>query len=306
MIILLKDLLQLLVATIYKSGEDDIFTFAAAIAFYTIFSIAPLLILIISFGGFFLDEQTVMDQVKLVGGEFLDQETLSTINEFISDRINFSGGVLTSVIAIGMVIFGATTVISQLKVALNRIWNIEGVTIPSLWHFVFNKALSFAMILIFSALFIFSLIVESMLGLVGALITDLFPELTLNPYLYFSQLITVTFAVLSFTLIFKILPDVHASWKDVIVGAVATTLLFLLGKYLIGIYFTTTGIDAAYRAAGSLIVFVIWVYYNILIILLGAVFTQVYTDKYGSRILPYTFVTLKGVPKLKRRDEEKE
>lgn len=303
MIILLKDILQLLVATVYKSGEDDIFTYAAAIAFYTIFSIAPLLILILSFGGFFLDEQTILEQVKAVGGDFLDDDTLLTVNEFISDRINFSGGIITSVVAIGMIIFGATTVISQLKVALNKIWNVEEVTIHSVWNFAFNRALSFLMILIFSALFILSLIAESLLGLVEALISDFFPELILDPYLFTSQIGTIGFAVLSFTLIFKILPDVHASWKDVIVGAVITTLLFLLGKYLIGVYFSATGIDATFRAAGSLIVFVIWVYYNILIILLGAVFTQVYTDKYGSKILPYTFVTLKGVPKLKRRDD---
>ncbi|TVQ67517.1 MAG: YihY/virulence factor BrkB family protein [Balneolaceae bacterium] len=301
--ILLKDLLDLLITTLYKSGEDDIFTFSAAIAFYTIFSIAPLLILILSFGGFFLDEQMILAQIKQVGGEFLDEDTLITINEFISERINFSGGVVTSMVAIGMVIFGATTVISQLKVALNKIWNIEEVSINSVWNFAFNRALSFLMILIFSALFILSLIAESMLGLVESMVAGLFPELILDPYLLMSQIGTIGFAVLSFTLIFKILPDVHASWKDVIVGAVVTTLLFLLGKYLIGVYFSAAGIDATFRAAGSLIVFVIWVYYNILIILLGAVFTQVYTAKYGSKILPYKFVTLKGVPKLKRKEE---
>lgn len=113
---------------------------------------------------------------------------------------------------------------------------------------------------------------------------------------------TIGFAILSFTLIFRILPDVHARWSDVLVGGIVTTLLFILGKYLIGFYFSAAGIDATYRAAGSLIVFVIWVYYNSLIILIGAVFTQVYTEKFGGKIMPYRFVTLEGVPKLERRE----
>jgi membrane protein len=118
--------------------------------------------------------------------------------------------------------------------------------------------------------------------------------------MYLTQITTTGFAVIFFALIFKILPDVHARWKDVLVGAVVTTLLFSLGKYLIGLYLSTTGIEATYRAAGTMIVFVIWVYYNIQTILLGAVFTQVYTEMFGGRILPYRFVELREMSGLQR------
>ena len=98
------------------------------------------------------------------------------------------------------------------------------------------------------------------------------------------------------------MPDIRARWKDVAVGGMVTTILFLIGKYLIAYYFSTTGIEVAYKAAGSLIIFIIWVYYNILVVLIGAVFTQVYTERYGEKILPYRFSSLEDVPNIPKRD----
>lgn len=300
--VILTDIWDLLVQTINKSDEDEIITFAAAIAFYTIFSIAPLLILIVSIGGFFLGEQAIMTQIQEFAGEFLDESMITAIEEFMVSRTNDGAGIITTIIASVVIIFGATTVISQMKIALNKIWNVNEIKINSFYNFLFNRVLSFLMILIFSALFVFSLITESLLVIISGFIAEYLTALEIDLLIMISKMVTIGFAVLSFTLIFKILPDVHARWSDVLVGAIVTTLLFLLGKYLIGVYFSAAGIDATYRAAGSLVIFVIWVYYNILIILVGAVFTQVYTVKFGDHILPYRFVTLKGIPTLERKD----
>lgn len=300
--VILTDIWELLVQTFNKSDDAEIFTFAAAIAFYTIFSIAPLLILIISIGGFFLGEQAIIAQIQEFAGEFLDESIITAMEEFMVSRANDGSGILTTIIASVVIVFGATTVISQMKTALNRIWNVNEIKINSFYNFLFNRVLSFLMILIFSALFVFSLITESILAIISGFIAEYLTSFEIDLLIMISKLVTICFAVLSFTLIFKILPDVHARWSDVLVGAIVTTLLFLLGKYLIGVYFTAAGINATYRAAGSLVIFVIWVYYNILIILLGAVFTQVYTVKFGDHILPYRFVTLKGLPTLERKD----
>lgn len=300
--VLFKDIWHLIQATAKKAGDDEIFTFGAAIAFYTIFSIAPLLILVLSISGFFMNQGTILEQIQIVAGEFMDESMITALNEFAQNRIEEGAGVLTTIIATFVIIFGATTVISQLKIALNKIWNVREVKINSIYNFMFNRVLSFLMILMFSTLFVTSLIAESVLIVVSDLITDIWPALNLDYLISAAQFGTIGFAVLSFTLIFKILPDVHARWSDVLVGGVVTTLLFIFGKYLIGIYFSAAGIDAAYRAAGSLIIFVIWVYYNSLIILVGAVFTQVYTERFGGKIMPYRFVTLEGVPTLERRD----
>ncbi|MCC5906432.1 MAG: YihY/virulence factor BrkB family protein [Balneolaceae bacterium] len=300
--VILKDIWELLISTFNKAGDDEIFTFGAAIAFYTIFSIAPLLVLVVSLGGLFLSEEIIIDQIQFIAGDFLDDATIHNMSEYFSESAEGGAGIFTTIIAVIAIAFGATTVISQLKIALDRIWNVREVKMKSVWKFLLNRLLSFGMILLISFLLILSLITEAALGVVGSIFMENLPDFEIDFFIYMNQAGTLAFAVLAFTLIFKILPDVHARWIDVVVGACVTTLLFLLGKYLIGFYFSTAGIDATYRAAGSLIIFVIWVYYNVLIILLGAVFTQVYTEKFGGKILPYKFVTLDGIPTIEHRE----
>ncbi|MEX0769398.1 MAG: YihY/virulence factor BrkB family protein [Balneolaceae bacterium] len=285
---------ELITATFYKALEDDIMTQGAAIAFYTIFSVAPLFILIVSLSGLFFSEEMITEQLQFQLQEFLGEDIATNLNQFLAQSSQLQSGALTSIIASIIVIFGATTVISQLKLTLNRIWNIGEVKIHSVWHFLLNRLLSFGMIILFSLLLLTSLIAEAIIGLISAMFLEILPNVPIDFYQYLSQITTIGFAVIFFTLIFKILPDVHAHWLDVMVGALVTTLLFLLGKYLIGLYLSASGIQTAYRAAGSLVVFVIWVYYNVQSILLGAVFTQVYTDMFGGGVLPYKFVEFRG------------
>lgn len=282
-------------ATIRKAVDDEIMVHGAAIAFYTIFSITPLFILIVFLGGIFLSEEIVAQQASEYLGEYLDEAVLANLIDFINARGQNQAGLITTVIAVGTVIFGATTVISQLKITLNKIWNVADITIHSVWHYLLSRLLAFGMIIVFSLLLLTSLAAEFVLAIGSSYFSELFPNLQLNIYGIIAQFITLIFAISFFTLIFKILPDVHARWADVLVGAFVTTILFLIGKLLIGYFFSATGIEATYRAAGSLVVFIIWVYYNIQTILLGAVFTQIYTEKYGGKIKPYRFVSLKKI-----------
>lgn len=159
--VIFKDIWDLIKTTIEKSGDDEIFTFGAAIAFYTIFSIAPLLILVLSISGYFMNQGTILEQIRMVGGEFLDESMIHTLNDFAQNRIEEGAGFLTTIIATFVIIFGATTVISQLKIALNKIWNVRTVKINSIYNFMFNRGLSFLVILMFSTFFVTSLIAES-------------------------------------------------------------------------------------------------------------------------------------------------
>lgn len=299
-----KDIGDLIVKTAAKAGRDDIFTYGAAIAFYTIFSIAPLLILVVSVGTFFLSEEVVLSELRSIAGDYLDDEVIQNISSAIGDRTSGGAGILTSIIAIFTILFGATTVVMQLKTALNRIWNVKEVGLSSLKSFALNRLISFGMILALITLLVSSLIAEAVLGIITRYFTGLIPIFEIDLYVLFTQLGTAVAAIIAFTLIFKILPDVHARWKDVFIGGIVTTLLFLAGKYLIGYYFSAANVANTYRAAGSLIVFIIWVYYNIIIVLAGAVFTQVYTEKFGGNILPYKFVTLEGFPSVKRKSDK--
>lgn len=298
----LTELWRLLVTTVNKAIEDEIFTFSAAIAFYTIFSFAPILILLLYFGGIFLSEQTIINQIQNVAGNFLDEAVLSNMNQYLSQLNLGESGLITTILAIVAVIFGATTVVGELKVALNRIWNVRAVKMNSVWNFLFNRLLSFGMIIIFGALLIVSLIAEAALGTIGTWLVNFLPDFGLDYYQLVIQIGTIIIATIAFTLTFSILPDIQARFKDVAVGGLVTTILFLVGKFLISYYFTSAGITAAYKAAGSLIIFIIWVYYNILVVLIGAVFTQVYTERYGEKILPYKFSSLKENPGIQKRD----
>ncbi|WP_069132837.1 YihY/virulence factor BrkB family protein [Rhodohalobacter halophilus] len=291
---LLRELQVLLLRTFKKAADDEIMTRGAAIAFYTIFSITPLIILVVYFGGIFLSEEIVSGQLTEYLGDYLDEALLDNLIGYITTQQQQHTGFITTIIAAGTVIFGATTVISQIKTTLNKIWNVDEIKINSAWHFLLNRLLSFGMIIVLSLLLLTSLVAELLLAIAASYFQELFPAFEIDMYGVIAQIITILFAVSFFTLIFRILPDVHARWIDVMVGALVTTILFLIGKYLIGLFFTTTGIEATYRAAGSLVVFIIWVYYNIQTILLGAVFTQVYTDLFGGRIRPYKFVSLKN------------
>lgn len=293
---------SLIKKTVAKSADDEILTYSAAIAFYTIFSIAPILILLISVASIFLQEEAVLNELNSFLGAYLDQDTIRGLSDTIFSQVEESTSYVTTGIAVVAILFGATTVIMQLKVALNKIWNVQDVTMNTLKNFLFNRFLSFGIIMLFSLLLVTSLLAEAFLGIASGFIYDYIPFINLETLIMSTKIGTVGFAMLGFALIFKILPDVHARWRDVFVGAFATTILFMIGKYLIGFYLSETGIGTTYRAAGSLVIFVIWVYFNIFSVLIGAVFTQVYTKHHGGIIKPYKFVTLGGSIKTSEED----
>lgn len=294
---LINDVKVLTSRTFSKAIEDDIMTQGAAIAFYTIFSIAPLFILIISLTGIFLSEEIITAQIQDYMTELAGENIASSLNEFLLQMSYSTTGFWTTIIAALTVAFGATTVITQLKFTLNRIWNVADIEMNSIWNFFLNRFLSIGMIILISLLLLASLLAEAIVGVISGFFVQALPDINLDYFRIISELTTIGFAVCFFTLIFKILPDVNARWVDILVGGLVTTALFILGKYLIGLYFTASGVDAAYRAAGSLVIFVVWVYYNIQTILLGAVFTQVYTDMFGGKIMPYKFVIMRDFPK---------
>lgn len=288
-----KKVKTLIIKSVNKAIECDIVTQGAAIAFYTIFSIAPLLILVISLASVFYSEEMISGQVSEQLEAFVGAELTRGIQDYMEARRQTPESLFTTIIAIVMMIIGATTVINQLKYVLNMVWEVREVHIHSVWQIVINRLISFGIIILLSLLLLTSLLAESILSVAIPFFQQFLPDFTLQIFHYVSQISTIIFASAFFTLVFKILPDVHAPWKDIIIGAVFTTILFIAGKYMVGIFLTTTGIDTTYKAAGSLVVFIIWVYYNIQVILFGAILTQVYTRMFGGEITPYRFVSLK-------------
>ena len=290
----LKKAGDILLQTVKRSFEVDIATQGAAIAFYTIFSIAPLLLVVVYAGSFFLTRDVVELQLLALVADFAGEEIATNLQSLLHGvDVSIPLGSVTGVFAMFALLFGSTTVIGKLKSTLNSIWGVHEITIKSIWHYLFSRALSFMIIVIISLLFIAVLFADVLIGSLSKMLTDLFPRFDVDFYQFISQITIYLLAVVFFTLIFKILPDVHAQWRYIITGAVVTTILFQMGLVLIGFLLTSSEINLAYRAAGSFVVFIVWVYYNALTILLGAVFTQVFTTSMGGRVKPYKFVVLR-------------
>ncbi|MBN2731668.1 MAG: YihY/virulence factor BrkB family protein [Balneolaceae bacterium] len=270
--------------TFKSTKTHDIALHGAAIAFYTIFSIAPLIIIVLGLVTFFLGEQQSAEVVTGYLVELVGAPTANSLLEFATISHAESTGIIASGMAILILLYGATKIIAQLKDTLNTIWGITNPRISSVKQYLLNRFLAISTIFLLTGLFILSLLLEGGLNFFSDLFMPYLPGVLVPLLQFVSSLVSILMTMLFFTLVFKILPDVNARWKDIFVGACVTTILFLAGKYLVGLYLGSGMLHAGYKAAGSFVVFLIWIYYNVQIVLIGAEFTQVYTKRLGKNL----------------------
>lgn len=274
---------ELLWQTVQDASGHDLPLHGAAIAFYTIFSVAPFFLIILSLSQFLLSEELVRQELYEMMVEFIGSEMAGSIQKLIETYGSSPGSVFAYVIGIGTILFGATTVITQLKTSLNTIWEAEEPKRHLVFQYLIDRLVSFGIIIITTALFILVLFVEALTPVVTDFFDLIVPDF-LNPVLSFGlPLSSFLLALLVFYTLFRILPDVRIPRKDIFIGALITAILFWVGKFLVGLYLSNASVQVAYRAAGSFVVFLIWTYYNVQIILLGAEFTRVYSQKRRSQ-----------------------
>lgn len=281
----LKAAWPMLKDTVEKGLDDDIFSLGAALAYYTVFSLAPLLLIAISVAGLVYGRDAV--QGRLVGEiqGLIGQQGAQAVQTMLAHNWRSGSSVMATVIGIATILFGASGVFGQLQGSLNKIWEVAPKPNLGIKGFLKSRFLSFGMVLGIGFLLLVSLIVSAALTAVSTYATGLVPSLNV----LFSVLsFVISFAVIAFlfAMIFRYLPDAEISWEDVLVGAVATAFLFTIGKSLIGLYLGKSGVTSAYGAAGSLVVILLWVYYSSQILFLGAEFTQVYACRFGKEIMP--------------------
>lgn len=268
-------------------NQDRASQLAAALAYYTIFSLAPLLILAIAIAGLFFDSAAVRDQLMgqvetLIGGTGADFVRTVLDN---ANRPDQSSGLIASAISLVLLLVGATGVLTQLQLALNTIWNIEARPDIGIMNLVRKRVLSLGMIMVIGFLLLVSLIASSIISGFSAYLSTLAPGLdALVQFINF--VVSFGFTTLLFAALFKYLPDAIISWRDVWFGAVATAVLFSIGKYLIGLYLGNSSFSSSYGAAGSVIILLIWVFYSAQIMFYGAELTQIYSRRFGSPIKP--------------------
>lgn len=284
---LFNDIYELLKQTYNRATEFNIGLHSAAIAFYAIFSTAPLIIIIIWILSIILGDQLVQAEFRETIGSILGPELEGSVADVVESASQGSSGFWASLIASIALLFGATTLLSQIKQSLNMIWGLRNPKISSIWHFLWNRLVGLLFIGTLSLLFLSGLIFESMLyGLEGFLIPFVGSENIFVIQLG-SSLTNIILAFIFFAALFKILPDLEVQWKDIAIGSIVTTILVLLGKSVIDWYLGITVLQPTYKAAGSFVIFLIWIYYNVSVILIGAIFTQVFTSHYGGDVRPY-------------------
>ncbi len=278
-------LLKVARATLTEWGEDKVPRLGASLAYYTIFSIAPLLVIAIAIAGLVLDPGEVQQAVLTQMGGLVGPDGAELIKTMLESAQKPATGLLAAGLGVITLLFGALGVFGQLQDALNTIWEVKPKPGRGLRGVMQDRLLSLSMVLVVGFLLLVSLVVSTGLSAVGGLVGGLLPQseffLSLVNFVISFLVITLLFA-----LMFKYLPDAQIDWRDVGVGAAITALLFTVGKQLIGLYLGNAGVTSSYGAAGSLVVLLLWVYYSSQIFLLGAEFTQVYANQLGSRVVP--------------------
>ncbi|NBC16044.1 MAG: YihY family inner membrane protein [Bacteroidetes bacterium] len=284
----LRRLLDLLKEAAVGWLDDEAPRLSAALAYYTIFSIAPLLIIVLAVVSIAWGNQPGAVRADLLAQlrGTLGPEGASMIQTMLDNTSRpGSGGILATVLGTIALLFGATGVFNQLQAALNSIWNVPDASGGGVMGFLTQRAWSFVMVLGIGALLLLSLLLSTAVAALNQVLTDLSPALNLLAYTLNLLLSLALFTGL-FALMYRVLPDVEIAWRNVLVGAAITAVLFTLGKTVISVYLSSSGVGSAYGAAGSLVVLLLWIYYSTLIFFFGAEVTQVYARRYGSKIRP--------------------
>ncbi|MFY0252730.1 YihY/virulence factor BrkB family protein [Chitinophaga sp. 30R24] len=269
--------------------DGKVLKLSAALAYYTIFSVAPMLIIIIFFCDLFLGkdaiEGNIYGQIRgLVGSEAALQIQSMIKNASLSGDMNWAtiAGFITLII-------GATGVFAEVQDSINFIWGLKSKPQKNgLLRMLLNRLLSFSLVVSMGFILLVSLAVNGLMELFSHIITSMLPSKITSGILFSLADFVVPFLVITtlFAIIFKVLPDARISWKDVRVGAITTAILFMAGKFAIGYYLGTSKVSSTYGAAGSIVIILLWVYYSAAILYFGAVFTRVYLQYSGAKIYP--------------------
>jgi membrane protein len=283
----LRPVWDFLSETYAEWAKDNAMTLGAALAFYTTFSLAPFLILVIAIFGVIIGEATIQAEILKRVRELMGEQGAAAVKMIIGAAYRPGTGLAATVIGILVIVIGSTSAFVMLKKALNIMWGAQPNHAAPLWYLVKERLLSFGMILLIGLLLVLSMLLSIVLSFLTGFFNSLLP---VPPFLIqvADFVLSLFLITLLFALIYKVLPDVKIAWADVWIGAAITAILFTVGKFLFGMYLGRSSISSAYGAASSLAVTLMWVYYSAQVFFIGAEITQVYANRYGSHVKPRT------------------
>jgi membrane protein len=264
-----------------KFLADDAPRLGAALAFYTALSLSPLLLAVVALAGFIFGEKAARGELVEQLRDTIGQEAATVVEQLVAKSATGSGGVVATVVALVIVIYGASRVFTELQGALNTVWKVPGREPErGAWNWIKGRLLSFSLVAGTAFLLIVSLVVSAILSAVNETVTGWLPGMDALAQIA-NFLLTLVLLILLFAMIYQWLPETDLAWSDVWVGATVTALLFSIGKYLIGLYLGKAAVGSAYGAAGAFVVLLVWVYYSTQIVLFGAEITYVYAKRFG-------------------------
>ncbi|RMI26218.1 MAG: YihY/virulence factor BrkB family protein [Calditrichaeota bacterium] len=280
----LKGFWGLVTATAKKWREDNISWLAAALAYYTLFSLAPTFIVVVYLGGKIFGEEAVKGQIVVQLQELVGYNTAVTVQKMIESGQSLLSGTVPNLFTIGIMLYAATNVFTHLIDTLNMIWKAPPGNRHWVAEMILGRIISFALVLSIGILLLGLVLLNIVLSVFGRLLAEFVPAFT-HVYIWHIANFIVSFILISllFAVIYKILPEVPVAWRDVFPGAILASFLFTMGKSLIALYLGKSRMLSLFGAASSFVVLLIWVYYSVQILFLGAAFSYCYARQYGSR-----------------------
>ncbi len=276
-------LMLLVKASVMRWWDDNALRLSAALSYYTLFSLAPLLTIAVAIAGLVVDENTVRDEVLGQSQGLIGKPGADAIADMLESAGQPVQGTIATVVGLVTLVIVSTGMFSELQDALNLIWRTKPKKSDALWGALKSRFLSFILVIGCGVLLLVSLLVNTVLAALGKFVVQAVP----GPQVMLTFVdVAVSLPVITFlfALMFKVLPDGYIAWRDVWLGSVASGTLFIIGEWAIGLYIGSTAMTSMYGAAASLMVILVWVYYSALIFFLGAEFTYVYANEYGSRV----------------------
>jgi len=291
-----KNIWEILKNSFKGFGDDNVAVLSSSLAYYTVFSLAPLLIVIISLSGLFLGKDAAEGKVYSTLSGFVGHDTAIQLQDMITHASLSGKSEVAVIIGIVTLVIGATTVFAQIQNSINNIWGLKPKPKRGWLKLLKNRFLSFSIILGLGFLLLVSLSISTLIDEFSNSLKTYFPDVTVIVFYIINLVITLIVTALIFGAIFKILPDAKIKWRDVATGAIVTAVLFMLAKFGISFYITKSNVGSTYGAAGSLVILLLWVYFSAMILYFGAEFTKAYAIKFGSQIYPDDYaVTTKTV-----------
>jgi membrane protein len=290
-------------------SNDRITKMSSSLSYYTLFSMAPLLIIIISLSGIFLGQDAAQGKIYDQLSNFIGSNAASQLQTMIQNASLSGKSKLAAIIGIITLIVGATTVFAQIQDTINYIWGIKPKPKKSWLNFLKNRFLSFSVIIGLAFLLLVSLTLSTLIDGFSDALKAHFPQITVVFLYIINTLITLIVTALIFGAIFKVLPDAKIRWKDVLTGAITTAVLFMLAKFGISFYISKSNVGTTYGAAGSLVILLLWVYFSAMILYFGAEFTKAYAVEFGAEIRPDDYAVTTKIVEVevgKKSIQEKE